>query len=299
MSPMCWLTQAWSPRGDAERVLELAADGEHAATAPGTPPGRARSRGRDGSAGGDRLSPGPPSRRTGRGSGGRGCSSASHSGPRRSMASSSSVVIGAPPTLPLVITSGGMGAPVRAVLTLEQEVVEGRVGQHHPDERVAGCHQRGQRTVGSRLQQHDRTGGGAQQTRLRRRRCGPGRRPRRGRAPSRRRACRAGACGAQGGNRGIVRCVADEVEPAEPLHRDGPPGPQLAPRGDSTGPDPLRRRRDAIDDGGETEPRSAVMTRDRLGVVPPSAGSWYSARTGRTSRTPPSWCSGGRTADPG
>jgi len=60
------------------------------------------------------------------------------------------------------------------------------------------------------------------------------------------------------------------MKPAEPLHRDGPPGPQLVPRprqhGDRV---QLHGLGGAVGDGGEAEPGSALVARDRLGVIAP------------------------------
>ena len=207
--------------GDADRALQLGADGEDRPTRLGTAGAAARARSRaSGAAPADAPAwPAPPSRRSGCGSAGRAAGGRRPADRAVPTASSSSWAIGSSLRLPLVITSG-------RPTPRQQQVVQRAVRQHQARAREARARRRRRRrcparrgasTIGRRIDVSAAAApSSSSQSSLRRRRAiGDHHRER-----------LVVACLAppQLGDRRLVRGVGHEVVAADALHRDDAPG---------------------------------------------------------------------------
>ena len=186
----------------------------------------------------------------------------------------------------------------RAARRLEQQVVKRRVGEEETEERVARERpRRAQRRAPHRAggEEHDRALDPIEQRRLLGRRSPPAAAPRRDRAPSPRTASRRGPCAGAARRPPPGPGVAGEMKPAQALDRDDRSrGERL--RGVA---DRVVARHRLAGGGPQLEARAAARTGIRLRVEAAVGGIVVlTLAAPRTSRTAPSWSTGGRRGSP-
>ena len=258
---MWWERNASRPAEQAERVLQLGAAAEHRAAGRRrrAQTARARTRGSGGSAAPGRAPPAAPSRRRGCGSAGRGSRNGvgdRPAGRRRRRRGARSA------RRRRCRWSARSGAPT----LVEQQVVQRRVGQQHPEVAVAGRDGRRHRGVGR---------GGAAGRSGRAARSAPPPRPGRSR-PERAGGVEVGRPGRANGlssrclrarsarDGGLVGGERGQVVAAEALDGDAPPRPAARRPPRRSGRPSVRRR-----PRREPQRRTAVRAAHRLRVEPP------------------------------